>query len=441
MSWVSWFGPALWTVDGSAMWDGDELYVTYPDTFTLLPVEPPPRAERWRITVQSAESGSVGLFFYQNVPRWNYSITGFPGTVTQQLDLDGLIEGIQQLAIGSGITFRVVDLEYDDQAVRASNDVISGYLFDSKTGVSWDYSWRGLAISDIANHMFSFSTSQNWLDRWWGDWSAPPNQIDLVVYTPKAAGVWVWISTGFYPDPRQAVLWEKADLLPGENRISLRVDDAGYRWAQFGFVDAGEYPVDAVSGLELVILSFSVRRLNGPTPPKPADIALSMPPVQRFVLSIESGGQSSRLPMASFSARVVSGRPSYLSVVVPNAPAYIDQITLFSDGDIVVSWELFNPAANAVVSRSEIARANIERVDEAQGPKRSSVTITGHKQKTYYGNGNHEKPGLHQRNGNTVRIGFDPEIQPLDTLNGQIIDSVQINASGRGDAYMTVTTA
>lgn len=444
MAWVSYFGPANWTIEGAdAAWDGEELQFAESGSVDLLPVAGrlPIRAEKWRLTVSSTDSsGTVVAFFYQEGDGlWNHSFSAaFPGTDADEFDVSGHLEGMERLLVGStNSVIRVLDLEYDDETVRAESDILSEYLFDTPTGITWDFSQRGVVIADGTNHRLDFRDSFDWYSRWWDDWSAPPNQVRIKMIANAPLSCWLRIESGVFPDPSETVVWAPISLNAGPNDLVLPLNDVRYPWRRLSFADAGDFPYGTVSSPGVTLLELHAETVV--IPPDPEELLTEIPPVTRFRLTLEDGGVSVDLPMTSFSSRLVSARPSYLQVVVPNADKYIDQITPLAAGEFFVSWELFNQATGELVETQEIARANVADITQARGPRSSSITITGNKQKTYANPVNHEIDVNHLTNGDQTRLGFDPTIRPADSLNGAEIDSVQVIASAT-DAYMTITT-
>jgi hypothetical protein len=352
--------------------------------------------------------------------------------------VSGHLEGVEELVFGaSDAGFRVVNLEYDDSTIRADSDILSFYLFDKPSGLSWDYTVRGLVIDNGTNHRADFSDTLDWNTRWWDNWSIPPNQLRIVVEASSAVTCWLNITSGFFPDPSETVVWEPMSLEVGVNEFTFSLNDVRYPWERLTFATAGDFPFGSITAPGVTILELHAETVI--IPPDPEELLSTLMPVNRFTLTLEDGADSVVLPMTSFSARLVSARASYLQAVVPNAPKFIDEITPLADGEFFVTWLLVNQATGEVVQSQEIARANLGQVSSAQGPSGSSVTLIGNKQKTYSSPTAHAITASQQINGDQTRLGFRADIKPADTLNGATIDAVQINANPRG-AYMTITT-
>lgn len=104
--------------------------------------------------------------------------------------------------------------------------------------------------------------------------------------------------------------------------------------------------------------------------------------VYRLILTGAADGVADLvLPMSSFQSRLRNGTPSYLSAVIPNGAAYVDEIAARLNGDLVVS-KGFRLSSGAI-QYQEISRAALETVAEDTGSRSSSVTLTGHRTETY----------------------------------------------------------
>ena len=86
------------------------------------------------------------------------------------------------------------------------------------------------------------------------------------------------------------------------------------------------------------------------------------------------------IPIESFQARKRSGDPTYLSLVIPGTE-YATEIAARLNGEMVINMvKLLDGAA---YQDEEILRANLETVRIDEGGVNQSITLTGHKQKTY----------------------------------------------------------
>jgi|LDZT01.1.fsa_nt_gi hypothetical protein len=86
------------------------------------------------------------------------------------------------------------------------------------------------------------------------------------------------------------------------------------------------------------------------------------------------------IPISSFQANQRSGSPSYLTVVIPDI-GYADDIAARLNGDLVINMVKLVDGSEA--ENEEILRANLESVRLDEGGVNQSITLSGHKQKTY----------------------------------------------------------
>jgi len=98
----------------------------------------------------------------------------------------------------------------------------------------------------------------------------------------------------------------------------------------------------------------------------------------------DNGLDDLELPISSFNATVRDGDPTYLSCNIPNGSAYIDEILLRTDGDILVRAGV--ALADGYEYLEEIVRVNYETLRTELTAFEGSVTdiaiITGHKTRT-----------------------------------------------------------
>jgi len=83
------------------------------------------------------------------------------------------------------------------------------------------------------------------------------------------------------------------------------------------------------------------------------------------------------IPISSFQSIQRDGDPSYLSCVIPNSLAYIEDILARTNGDIVVKKGY--KFADGTINAEEICRADYESLQIMRGGRNDSATITGHK--------------------------------------------------------------
>lgn len=86
------------------------------------------------------------------------------------------------------------------------------------------------------------------------------------------------------------------------------------------------------------------------------------------------------IPIASFSATVREGDPTYLSCKIPVGSVYEDEILLRTDGDIVVKSGVV--LTDGTEYLEEIVRVNYEDMHIERTDKMDTLVITGHKTRT-----------------------------------------------------------
>ncbi len=84
------------------------------------------------------------------------------------------------------------------------------------------------------------------------------------------------------------------------------------------------------------------------------------------------------LPMSSFQGRMRDGGESYVSCVIPNAPAYSTAISARQNGDIVIRKGY--RFQDGTTQLEEIARVDFESLRIDKGTRSASATISGHRE-------------------------------------------------------------
>lgn len=104
-------------------------------------------------------------------------------------------------------------------------------------------------------------------------------------------------------------------------------------------------------------------------------------PIYRVTLTgAPDGLEDVVLPCSSLQARRRSGEPSYVQVTVADPLTWAQAIAARPNGEIIVERGLRLPDGQELLA--EIARANLETIDDARGGRSATVTLTGHKQQT-----------------------------------------------------------
>lgn len=95
-----------------------------------------------------------------------------------------------------------------------------------------------------------------------------------------------------------------------------------------------------------------------------------------YILEISAPGKTTeRIPIRSFQGRLRNGTPSYLQVIVPNAPRYAGTIADRQAGQIAI-FSGVRVAGQELLE--EIARVNIGLLADQRGGNSQTITISGH---------------------------------------------------------------
>lgn len=93
----------------------------------------------------------------------------------------------------------------------------------------------------------------------------------------------------------------------------------------------------------------------------------------RFILASATQGDIT-IPISSFSARIRSGAPSYLSVVVPDYDTYIAAITARAADGVLYLY-----LARDAVTFVEMLHVNLEDIDYTLDANTQSISLAGHR--------------------------------------------------------------
>ena len=104
-------------------------------------------------------------------------------------------------------------------------------------------------------------------------------------------------------------------------------------------------------------------------------------PVYLFTLTgAPDGVDDVEIPIKSFQARLRSGDPTYLQIVIPGMD-YATQINARQNG--VMEVDLAYLIDDEYTNRETIIRANLEDIRTDKGTINQSISLTGHKQTTF----------------------------------------------------------
>ena len=137
-----------------------------------------------------------------------------------------------------------------------------------------------------------------------------------------------------------------------------------------------------------------------------------------YLTGAADGTTDVELPATSFQARLRTGEPSYLSVVVPDAPTYLPAITARPNGELVVKRGIRWPTGVEILE--EIARVGLERIADDRGAGSYTLTLSGHKTQTTATPKTRTLAGLSYRHAGTgarrYRCSLDTFLRPGDTV-------------------------
>lgn len=157
----------------------------------------------------------------------------------------------------------------------------------------------------------------------------------------------------------------------------------------------------------------------------------------RFILSSAAHGDIT-IPISSFSARIRSGAPSYLSIVVPNYDDYIAAIEARAADGIMYLYL----ARDAVVF-NELIHVDLEDINYDRGGNNQSITLAGHRTFTNPAPVNVVVTGYSyiSRSGNVLRMrcGVHNDIDARDrVITPEVAFTVGVvSISGGSTGYTT----
>lgn len=91
---------------------------------------------------------------------------------------------------------------------------------------------------------------------------------------------------------------------------------------------------------------------------------------------IADGQTDLDLIISSFNSRLNYGRPSYISIVVPNALSLVDDIDLRKTGTIIVDYGYKFP--DGTESLTELGRVTLDNISQSHGASSFSVVLDGY---------------------------------------------------------------
>jgi len=219
--------------------------------------------------------------------------------------------------------------------------------YDPSARVQFDYFRLGEMIDEV------FVTIGEWdMDNQWGVWTGPTSLADFRHFSiPVAQGTHTYQFRFGHLDASTAYIdWviindfklryiDSGDV----TKLALVVNNPSYIWE---VSDDNQYKIQEVYTCTLT--------------------------------GSEDGEDDLLLPMSSFQSRQRNGDPSYLEVVIPNAPAYEAGISARKNGDLVVKkgWK---SGEDSFEQMEEICRAGFNSLRTDDGSLNSSATIVGYR--------------------------------------------------------------
>lgn len=96
-----------------------------------------------------------------------------------------------------------------------------------------------------------------------------------------------------------------------------------------------------------------------------------------YIMELVAPGQMPvRIPISNFHGRLRDGSPSWLQVTIPNAPRWSEAVIARAAGQLVLySGVRFGGGLELL---EEIARVNIERIEDARGGRSQTIAVSGH---------------------------------------------------------------
>ena len=223
-------------------------------------------------------------------------------------------------------------------------------------------------------------------------------------------------------------------------------------------------PLGPVGPSNVAVISSLTGPINAPLQPVgTADCALSILPLAQWTFTIPTnfptntlyrctlsapGLETITLPVSSFQSRLRSGTPTYLGVVIPNAPLYASAITARSGGTLAMDkGTRFEDGTEHWQPLVSVSMGGI-RYDT--GARSSSLTLSGHATTSYTSPRTLEikalvSEALQATGKRRARAGdVDYLLRPGDTVicNGAawVVGLIQISVGPRYQ-YMDLTEA
>jgi hypothetical protein len=440
MAWIDVTGPAFWVMHASyqnGSWSGNDLIWDGSGYFVLLVTGTwahQLRPKNVRISYTASHTDSPVSTNWQVVDNFTFvgkTLNGFTaGANAETIPCDlGWYQDFEKIIIpaaGAGHSLTITKIEYEE-ADPSIYDYIDVFTFSDTATVDYNRTDPG--------HDYNTSSVTQTLDfradpyNIWPDHDNQPNHLRMIVNLSTDDPVDRKFKLTYSGTPSEIVVFEQTrTLVQGDNVLEFDFDQPPP-----SKIFNRLYMIAADNATALNVCTILTCTFSYVTP-----AAVEIPAyVERYQFKM-TGTPDLILPMSSFSARLISGTDSYLQVVLPGATEYIDEIEARSAEDLVVTWQQVNPVTGAVVSDYEIVTVNFENLSVAKGANSQSLTLTGHKQKTYNTPKAVPLTGKYIENGDSDTFAFLPNVYPKDTFGALTIATLTINVNTQS-SIMTVT--
>ena len=434
MAWVDVSGPTFWSILRSATFSGNNIVYDGSSNDLLIEIvgtwAEKLRPSRVRVTYTSSYAGAPAhglwrVFDGLPIPNGSNSDHFSTGSNAQVIECDnGWNKSLRYIIIptpGNSYTLTVTKIEYEiDYPVFY--DYIDIAFF--KDGPNTDYEMNPPRVEYLyssTSQIFDFNTGSSYQ---WPDTSKQPNHLRVILETDvldSVDRVLSLVRAGV--GATEIEVWSsQVSMTSGDNEFNFFIEKipVGEEFKRFYMKSA-----DGSTSLQPVkIKTFTLSIAELPAVEKSFA-------VDRYELKM-TGTPELILPMSNFNARLLSGSPSYLQAVVPGGEDFISEISARALEDLVVTWKSVDSETGEVLDSAEIVTVNFENMAVARGANKRSLTLTGHKQKTYSTPKTVEISGHSIENGQTDIFTFNPNIYPKDVFSGQTISTMTINVNTSG---------
>lgn len=259
---------------------------------------------------------------------------------------------------------------YQNSSVGAYQGAVAGYQLTADSG---SYTITGQDVDLLYNRVLPAEP---------GNYAITGQDVDLVY----SCGVILSAEPGNYTITGQAVdLLHNRVLSAESGSYAITGQDVGVTYTQI--LQPGSYTITGQAvdllhnkKLDIGAGSYSITGQN-------VILTFAQNPNKSpflfyiFTLTGDADGTTDiEIPLSSFQARLRSGDPTYLSVIIPG----MDQAAAINARpNGLMKIDAAYKTGDIWTQRKTIIQANLEDIRIDQGTTNQSITLTGHKQKTY----------------------------------------------------------